>query len=92
MKNLLPVGSIVQIEGGTRKTVIIGILQYNQEKPDKLYDYLGVPYPEGFIGQGSTYLFNHEAISEVVYKGFEDEERKKFMNLVDKIQKGIENI
>ena len=57
-----------------------------------MYDYLGVPYPEGFIGQGSTYLFNHEAISEVVYKGFEDEEREKLMNLVDKIQEGIENI
>lgn len=25
MKNLLPIGSVVQIEGGTRKTVIIGI-------------------------------------------------------------------
>ena len=46
MKELLPIGSVVTLQGTAKKVMIIGILQMQQES-GKLYDYLGVPYPEG---------------------------------------------
>lgn len=87
MNELLPVGSIVLLEGGTKKTVIMGILQMNEENPGQVYDYLGVPYPEGYMGQGSSYLFKHENIAEVIWRGYEDEDRAKMMNFLEKMVK-----
>lgn len=87
MKELLPVGSIVLLEGASKKSVIMGILQKNEEQPDMVYDYLGVPYPEGYMGPGSSYLFQHEHIAEVIAKGYEDEDRKKMMDLVGELLK-----
>lgn len=48
MKNLLPIGSVVLLKDATKKLVIIGILQVNPSE-NKIYDYLGVPYPEGYV-------------------------------------------
>lgn len=87
MKELLPVGSIVLLEGATKKTVIMGILQKNEEQPDTVYDYLGVPYPEGYMGAGSSYLFQHEHIAEIIAQGYEDEDRKDMMQIVSKWMK-----
>lgn len=35
MKDLLPVGSIVLLKGGVKKTVIIGVLQVSEENPGR---------------------------------------------------------
>ena len=43
---LLPVGSIVLLKGGTKKTMIMGVLQTDEEHPETVYDYMGIPYPE----------------------------------------------
>lgn len=50
MKDLLPIGSVVLLKDATKKLVIIGVLQVNAEQ-NKMYDYLAVPYPEGYLGQ-----------------------------------------
>lgn len=69
--------------------MIIGILQ---EKPDDqiLYDYLAVPYPEGYIGEVNNFLFFHEDINDILFTGYENSERDVFMNamhvLYDKMQ------
>ena len=46
----------------------------------KEYDYLGILYPEGHIGDQFQYLFNQEDIEEVIFRGFEDDERVEFLN------------
>lgn len=66
---LLPVGSIVLLKGGTKKTMIMGVLQTDEEHPETVYDYMGIPYPEGYMGEESVYLFQHE-ISMISF--FED--------------------
>ena len=40
---LLPVGSIVLLKGGTKKTMIMGVLQTDEEHPETVYDYMGIP-------------------------------------------------
>lgn len=90
MKDLLPVGSVVMLEGGSKKTVIMGILQFDLEKQDKIYDYLGVPYPEGYLGKGSCYFFNHDSVVEVLFRGYENEERLNMLKILNQIQQGAE--
>ena len=46
-----------------------------------VYDYIGVPYPEGYIRADSAFLFNHEDIKDIVF-GFEDEEREGFLEIL----------
>lgn len=81
MKDLLPVGSVVTIQGTSKKMMIIGILQMQQDT-GKLYDYLAVPYPEGFVSATRNLLFNHESINDVVFTGYTNPERDGFMKLM----------
>lgn len=78
MKELLPVGSIVRLKEAKKRLIIIGIAQV---KPDenKLFDYLAVPYPEGFLGEDANFLFQHEDIDSVDFTGFSDPERDAFI-------------
>lgn len=66
MKNLLPIGSVVILKDATKKLVIIGILQVNPSE-NKIYDYLGVPYPEGYVGSDNNFLFNHSDINDIIF-------------------------
>lgn len=81
MKDLLPAGSVVTIQGTSKKMMIIGILQM-QQYTKKLYDYLAVPYPEGFVSAQKTLLFNHESINDVVFTGYTNPEHDGFMKLM----------
>ena len=90
IKELLPIGSIVLLEGGEKRLMIHGVRQVGSEDNDGLeYDYVSVPYPEGNIGTEFTYLFNHPDISQVVFRGYEDEEREEFIkNLSNFYERG----
>lgn len=87
---ILPIGTIVKLKKSTKKTVIMGLAPYDVEKRAVLYDYLGVPYPEGYLGKGSCYCFNSDSIETVVYKGYEDEERDKMICAFEKIRNEVE--
>lgn len=78
IKELLPIGTIVLLEGGTHPLMIFGIKQMNSETEEE-YDYIAVPYPEGNMGGESQFLFNHDAVVEVLYRGFEDASRDDFL-------------
>ncbi len=78
-ENLLPIGSVVSLHDAKKKLMIFGIGQHDPET-DQDYDYVGVFYPEGCLGEGSMYLFNHEDIKEICFKGCDDDERREFIN------------
>lgn len=80
IKELLPIGSIVLLEGGEKRLMIIGIKQTELSGEEQEYDYLGVLYPEGHIGDQFQYLFNHADIKEIVFRGYEDDERNEFLD------------
>ena len=83
---LLPIGSIVVLKEGYKKLMIIGRMQL-QGKEERLWDYLGVLYPEGYLGEGYTFLFNNEDIEEVVFEGYADLEDEAFRIALKKLQK-----
>jgi hypothetical protein len=87
LKELLPIGSIVLLEGGEKKLMIYGRLQ-QQEGTDIVWNYIGCLYPEGNINNDFTYLFNHDNIREVCFEGYRDEEENKIQKV---IQQAIED-
>ena len=75
--SLLPIGSIVTLPDINYRMMIIGIKQLSIDNHE--YDYIGVPYPSGLVGEDSLLMFNDEEILEVNYVGFQDSERFKFI-------------
>lgn len=80
---LLPIGSVVILKNAVKKLMIFGVGQTEQSE-NKEYDYIGVMYPEGNMGDGSQFLFNHSDIDEVFFRGFDDEERTAFIGRLQK--------
>lgn len=79
IRDLLPIGSVVRLRDGEKKLMICGIKQSEAEGDGREYDYLAVFYPEGHIGDEFQYLFDHDDIEEICFRGFEDEERSTFL-------------
>ncbi|MCL2016889.1 MAG: DUF4176 domain-containing protein [Defluviitaleaceae bacterium] len=79
---LLPIGSIVLLKEGIKRLMIFGIKQTDvlEDGTANDYDYVGVLYPEGNVGKEYQFLFNHENIAEVIFRGFEDTERDDFIS------------
>lgn len=78
IKELLPIGSVVLLEEGSKKLMIFGVKQTDEESGEE-YDYIGVIYPEGNLGNETQFLFNHENIVQVFFRGYEDGERNNFI-------------
>ena len=83
MKNYLPIGSIVLLKNGQKKIMIYGRRQ-RRVTENYEYDYIACLYPEGNINEDYMYLFNHEDIDTVVYRGFSDAEEEAFVAELNK--------
>lgn len=83
-KELLPIGSVVLLKEGIRKLMIIGFKVAKKDAVDVLYDYIGVLYPEGFIGEPAHFLFNHEDINDVIFTGYTNPEYREFIDILEK--------
>ena len=77
----LPIGSVVRTEGAVRKLMVIGRIVTTEEE-DAVYDYVGVPYPEGVSGSDQMYFFNRDQIEELFFIGFQDSEALEFQSEV----------
>lgn len=82
IKELLPIGSVVLLKDASKRVMIYGVMQTDAETEEN-YDYLGVVYPEGSMGDGSSFFFNHDQIDTVFFTGYEDEERNAFIEKLD---------
>lgn len=87
----LPIGSVVLLKGGTKKVMITGFCSIAEENQEKIYDYCGCIYPEGYLSSDEVCLFDHDQISEVYFVGFEDEEEKEFKDNLVNVVKEFEN-
>lgn len=76
-KQLLPIGTVVTLKEGKKKLMVIGVYT-NNVASGKVYDYLGIPYPEGFINSETMFLFMHEDIETIHFLGFVDSEFQAF--------------
>lgn len=86
-QKLLPLGSIIILEGGVKKIMIIarGIATKIGETV-KYFDYGACLYPEGVIGDQLLYC-NHIDINKIIATGFQDEEDKIVLENLEKWKK-----
>lgn len=77
-EKFLPIGTVVMLKGGTKRIMITGFLCIGESDKNKIYDYNGCVYPEGFMSADKNLLFNHDQIATIYYMGFSDDEDKKF--------------
>ena len=83
----LPLGSVCLLKGGQRYVVVIGYLGVSNDDLNTAYDYMGAVYPLGVISTDVTFMFDHEQIEKVVFKGFVDEEGLEFNKKLKELSK-----
>lgn len=91
--SLLPPGSIVKLKDLKADLMIAGLLEYDPEK-EVLYDYAGVLYPVGYAGiEGplAPKCFMQEDIDQVIFRGYENQEWKNFLqNVHESVRHALE--
>ena len=88
-KQLLPNGSVVTLKGATKKLMTIGI-EVEMEGDEKTYDYIAIPYPEGYIDSETMFLFMQEDIENVSFVGFVDAELQVFRTALEETDENDE--
>jgi hypothetical protein len=87
IKDLLPIGSVIWLRNAEHALMIHGVMQQNLETGEE-YDYIGVLYPEGNMGEKTQFLFMHEDIEKIVFRGYEDDSRAEFIKRLSEFYKG----
>ena len=73
--HLLPVGSLVKVEGEENRLMVIGF-NTQDERTGRIFDYCGCFYPVGFLGPDRVAHFNHRDIEIIYAVGYLDEESR----------------
>ena len=79
----LPIGSVVLLEGGLKKVMITGYHVCTEDRPDRIFDYRGCPFPEGIARSEGAALFNASQIKEVCHEGWKCDESLDFLDKLD---------
>ncbi len=82
---VLPIGTIVTLKNATKRILIVGYLA-QENGSNELFDYSGVPFPEGLIDSKKILLFNHKQIATIDHFSVNDEETKMFLTKVEKLK------
>lgn len=82
MKELLPLGTVVTLNNGTKRLMIIGRLQRAKDDGE-VYDYSAVVWPEGYLDSQHVYLFNQENIRCLYHVGHQDVEEFEFRYVLE---------
>ncbi|KZS43524.1 DUF4176 domain-containing protein [Paenibacillus glucanolyticus] len=86
-QQLLPIGSVVKFKEWDQTLMIYGRMQ-NDSKTLKRWDYVACFYPHGNLTKDSNIFFNHEDISEVVFRGYINDDEIAFRDaLIEGIEK-----
>ena len=90
-EKFLPIGSVVILKDATKRIMVTGYLSVDENNKEKVYDYNGCVYPEGFLSSEQVLLFNHDQIDKVFFEGMRDEEQKSFAQRLNEFAKKQEN-
>lgn len=74
----LPIGTVVKLQGLSKKIMITGFLIIEKNSEKTVWDYSGCLFPEGIVISERAALFNHSQIEKIEHIGYIDEEEKKF--------------
>lgn len=71
-ERVLPIGSVVLLNGADKRVMIIGYQRKTALDSEKIYDYCGCMYPEGFWGPEAATVFDHDQIDRVIAVGLQN--------------------
>lgn len=77
-KKYLPLGTVVLLQGASKRLMITGFVGKTPEIKDQIFDYSGCVYPEGFSSYKEVFVFNHSQIAKVISLGYIDDEQIAF--------------
>ena len=83
INGMLPIGSVVLLENSKKKVMVVGLAQRSAQNPGRIYDYVGVVFPEGFLDASKIILFNNNNIDQVFMIGYQDAEELSFKMRMD---------
>lgn len=69
---VLPIGSVVLLKGAEKRLMIIGYQRMNATDPNKVFDYCGCIYPEGFMTPNEAAVFDHSQIDRIISMGLQN--------------------
>lgn len=84
-KKLYSLGTVVYLEDGTQKIMVVGrgVVYKDEEEEKEVYtDYMGCSFPEG-IDPNNTLFFNHENIDQVLFEGYDDDDNQRFLKIYE---------
>ncbi len=85
-EKVLPIGTVVLLEGASRRLMIIGYQRRSSDQEnEEIYDYCGCPYPQGYISPQSTAIFNHDRIRRIYAMGLQNDEEIMFEEKLRKL-------
>lgn len=92
-EKFLPIGTVVLLKDATKRIMITGFcaVQRNDDI-NKIFDYCGCIYPEGYVSPESVLLFDHNQIDKIYHVGLanDDEEstfKKKLKTVLESMEK-----
>ncbi len=89
----LPIGTVVLLKDGKKRLMVTGFCVVSPENRNKVFDYCGCVFPEGYISSKQNCLFDHNQIDKIFHIGLYDENAVQFRTkLVDYEPKMIENL
>ena len=78
LEQVLPIGTVVMLKGAIKRIMILGYQQSSTQDMQKIYDYIGCSYPEGFIGAENMLMFDHSDIDHIYTLGLQNDEQVSF--------------
>lgn len=91
VETFLPIGSVVMLKEANQELMITGFCVAQEiDGKQVVYDYLGCLWPMGVIDTNKNFVFNHEEIGEVIFKGLENETELAHKKQLEKLVKDIE--
>lgn len=81
---LLPIGSVITLTDAEKKLMVIGT-EVEREDDENIYDYVGVPFPEGYIDSEIMFLFMHDDIESTDFVGFINSEVQAYRSRLNEL-------
>lgn len=82
IQGLLPIGSVVMLEGGEHRLMITGYGQRLQNG-NEVCDYVGCLWPEGHLKPDQNYIFNSENIADIFFLGYQTDGQKVYVTKIE---------
>jgi len=82
-EKFLPIGSVVMLEDSTKRLMIAGVKQVEEDGTE--WDYCGCLFPEGMMSSDEFYLFNTNQIETLFFIGLQDGESLAFLRSLDEM-------